>query len=113
MNEQVTPDKETRDELDIPELSAPSSDEGELLEPIADDEVEVINAPEVELPDDPSQAVPVLLAALGDTQAEAAEYLETVQRVAAEFDNFRKRAARQTDAPASSPSARSSWSSER
>jgi molecular chaperone GrpE len=50
--------------------------------------------PQIELPEDSEEAVPVLLSALGNAQAEAGEYLETVQRVAAEFDNFRKRTAR-------------------
>ena len=97
MNEQVIPGNETPGELDIPELNAPSDEDAELLEPIPDDEVEVINAPEIELPDDPSEAVPVLLTALGDAQAEAFEYLERLQRVAAEFDNYRKRTARERE----------------
>jgi molecular chaperone GrpE len=51
----------------------------------------------LELPDDPAEAVPVLTAALGAARAESAGYVDALQRVAAEFDNFRKRAARERD----------------
>ena len=43
------------------------------------------------------EAIPVLLSALGTAQTEAAEYLDTLQRIAAEFDNFRKRSVRERD----------------
>lgn len=45
----------------------------------------------LELSDDPEEAKQTLLAALMQTRSEAGEYLETMQRIAAEFDNFRKR----------------------
>jgi molecular chaperone GrpE len=48
----------------------------------------------VDLPDDPDDAVEVLLAALHDARAEAGTYLDDLRRVAADFDNFRKRAIR-------------------
>lgn len=88
------PNGEAPDELTIPELTAIDEAAGDVIELSPEDEVEVINAPVIDLPDNAEEAVPVLLAALGNAQAEAGGYLEAVQRVAAEFDNFRKRAAR-------------------
>jgi molecular chaperone GrpE len=46
------------------------------------------------LPEDPDEAVQVLLAAVHDARAEAGTYLDDLRRVAADFDNFRKRAMR-------------------
>ncbi len=48
----------------------------------------------LDLPADPHEAQQVLLKALLEARSEAGEYLETMQRVAAEFDNFRKRTER-------------------
>lgn len=48
----------------------------------------------LDLPDDPAEAQQVLMGALLASRQEAGEYFETMQRVAAEFDNFRKRAER-------------------
>lgn len=93
MNEHVLPGEEAADDLTIPELNPPS-DADDVLEANEVFEVEVIEPPDIELPDDANEAVPVLLSALGDAQGEAAGYLEATQRIAAEFDNFRKRAAR-------------------
>ena len=93
MNEQVLPSDEAADGLDLPELNPPS-DGDDILEAEEVVEVELIEPATVELPDDPGEAVPVLLSALGVAQADAAGYLEAMQRVAAEFDNFRKRATR-------------------
>lgn len=96
MKEQATPGDEFVDELTVPELTAPLTDDDQL-EPQLAEEVAVEPSPPMELPEDPAAAVPVLISALVNTQAEAAGYLETMQRVAAEFDNFRKRAARERD----------------
>ncbi|MGA9595755.1 MAG: nucleotide exchange factor GrpE, partial [Acidimicrobiia bacterium] len=46
---------------------------------------------------DPAEAVPVLISALVASRDEAATYLDAMQRIAAEFDNFRKRSARERD----------------
>ncbi len=46
------------------------------------------------LPDDPHEAQQELMAALLAARQESGEYLETMQRIAAEFDNFRKRVER-------------------
>lgn len=46
------------------------------------------------LPDDPVDAVPVLVDALAEARRDAGSYLDDLKRVAADFDNFRKRAMR-------------------
>ncbi|MFQ5555561.1 MAG: nucleotide exchange factor GrpE [Acidimicrobiia bacterium] len=48
----------------------------------------------LDLPSDPEEAQAVLIGALIETRGEADEYLETMQRVAAEFGNYRKRVER-------------------
>ena len=48
----------------------------------------------LDLPDDPDEAKHVLLAAVHEARAEAGTYLDDLRRVAADFDNFRKRAVR-------------------
>lgn len=48
----------------------------------------------LELPDDPDEQRATLLFAVAAARQEAGEYLETLQRVAAEFDNYRKRVER-------------------
>lgn len=49
----------------------------------------------VELPADPDEAVEVLLRALEASQQESTDYLGDLKRVAADFDNFRKRTMRE------------------
>ncbi|MFH1330430.1 MAG: nucleotide exchange factor GrpE [Actinomycetota bacterium] len=51
----------------------------------------------LDLPDDREEAVGVLLDALATARGAADAYLEDLQRVAAEFENYRKRAARERD----------------
>ncbi len=63
--------------------------EGELIE-----EEGPSFEPAPDLPDDPEEAKRILLEALMATRQEAGEYLETMQRVAAEYDNYRKRTER-------------------
>jgi molecular chaperone GrpE len=53
---------------------------------------------EVELPEDPDEAIKVLLSRLAESQQEASAYLDDLRRVAADFDNFRKRAIREQSA---------------
>lgn len=48
----------------------------------------------LELAEDPNEAQQQLLTALMLARQESGEYLETMQRIAAEFDNFRKRVER-------------------
>ncbi|HEY6635118.1 MAG TPA: nucleotide exchange factor GrpE [Acidimicrobiia bacterium] len=51
----------------------------------------------LELPDDPDEAVALLLAELQDSRAEASAYLDDLKRVAADFDNYRKRTTRENE----------------
>lgn len=51
----------------------------------------------LELPSDDAAAVEVLLDALATARVAADSYLDDLQRVAAEFENYRKRAARDRD----------------
>ncbi len=48
----------------------------------------------LELPDDPGEAQELLLRELGEARQEAGEHLDMLQRVAADFDNFRRRVER-------------------
>jgi molecular chaperone GrpE len=48
----------------------------------------------LDLPDDNGEAIKMLLAELHETRSEATTYLDDLRRVAADFDNFRKRAMR-------------------
>lgn len=48
----------------------------------------------VELPDDRDEAIGVLMAHLADARSDAENHLDDLRRVAAEFDNFRKRSVR-------------------
>jgi molecular chaperone GrpE len=51
-----------------------------------------------DLPDEPAAALEVVGQALAAAQQEASGYLDDLRRVAADFDNFRKRVARERDA---------------
>jgi len=48
----------------------------------------------LEMPDDPAEAAGILARSLLDSRREAGEYLAMMQRVAADFENFRKRVER-------------------
>jgi molecular chaperone GrpE len=52
----------------------------------------------LQIPDDPAEAVPVLMERLMAAKAEAADNLDQWKRATAEFDNFRKRALRDQEA---------------
>ncbi|MCP4307455.1 MAG: nucleotide exchange factor GrpE [bacterium] len=93
MDEQMIQDDENSEDTVVPELVV----DEEHIEEAAPEPVDLPTATVVELPEDPAEAVPILLTALGQAKAEANGYLETVQRVAAEFDNFRKRSIRERD----------------
>ena len=49
----------------------------------------------VDLPDDKDEAIEVLLARLEQSRDEATSYLDDLKRVAADFDNYRKRSTRE------------------
>jgi molecular chaperone GrpE len=72
-------------------------DEAQSLEIVEAHDLEVEPSAEelgLELPDDADEARVLLLRELAEARREAGEYLETLQRVAADFDNYRKRVER-------------------
>ena len=71
MSDQPIPEQEAADDLTVPELTAPHEGNGEFIEPSLEEDALVVELPQIDLPDDPAEAVPVLLAALGTAQAEA------------------------------------------
>lgn len=84
--------------------------EGEIIEPEAGGEVveaEVVDEQiltgdtlakiEIELPEDPDAAIAVLADALSTAQESSTAYLDDLRRLAADYENFRKRAARERD----------------
>ena len=88
--DELLPD-ETDDEL-VPSGPPPLDDDRDIE--ASGGELEAGPAPEelgIELPEDPSDARALLLRELAEARQEASEYLETLQRIAADFDNFRKR----------------------
>lgn len=98
MDEKAIPDSDTQQDLTIPELLAGDGEPGDEVEVLPEEDVVATEpAASVELPEDPAEAVPVLISSLVQSQAEAADYMDAMQRVAAEFDNFRKRSARERD----------------
>lgn len=52
----------------------------------------------IDLPDDKGEAIALLLGKLAEVRDEATSYLDDLKRVAADFDNFRKRALREQSA---------------
>ncbi len=49
----------------------------------------------LDLPDDPAEALAIVLAALVETRMDADKYLDDLRRVAADFENYRKRTQRE------------------
>jgi molecular chaperone GrpE len=92
----LIPEEEAQPDLSTPELLAGEGEETEGVE-FATAEEPAPPTATIELPEDPAEAVPVLISALVQSQAEAGGYLDTMQRVAAEFENFRRRSARERD----------------
>lgn len=82
-------------ELDVAEAATPSDGVAAMPEAEAMPTTDEIAAQlGIELPEDPEQQKTMLLFAVAAARQEAGEYLETLQRVAAEFDNYRKRVER-------------------
>jgi molecular chaperone GrpE len=52
----------------------------------------------IDLPEDPDEALSLLMSLLEESREEATSYLDDLKRVAADFDNFRKRALREQSA---------------
>jgi molecular chaperone GrpE len=81
------------DNTHTPAEQAATYDEAEVVEA---EIVELVASPSAEslglsLPDDPEEARTILLHELHDAREESGELLGNIQRLAAEFDNFRKR----------------------
>ena len=49
----------------------------------------------IDLPEDPEKAIALLLSRLEESRDEATSYLDDLKRVAADFDNYRKRSTRE------------------
>lgn len=49
----------------------------------------------IDLPEDPTEAIELLLTHLEESRDEATSYLDDLRRVAADFDNYRKRTTRE------------------
>jgi len=69
-----------------PELAEPEQEEQANLDP---------SSLGLDLPADPEAAIRILLTELASSRAEAAAHLDDLRRVAANFDNFRKRTQRE------------------
>ncbi len=65
--------------------------------PPAEGALELANAVGIDLPDDHEEAVGVLLDALATARQSADDYLDDLQRVAAEYENYRKRMERERE----------------
>lgn len=87
---------EARRQTPDPELPPLEIVEGEVVEEETPT-VESLTAESLglDLPDDPAAALPIVLAALAEARREADSYLHDLRRVAADFDNYRKRAQRE------------------
>jgi len=59
--------------------------------------VELSPVRDIDLPEDPEQAVDFLTEELAQARQSAESYLDDLRRIAADFENFRKRAARDRD----------------
>jgi len=97
------------DMTNTPTGSSPPDDGGEILDTMMNEaigldddvvEAEVVDFPEPEttaeqlgltLPDHPAEAQALLLRELAEARQETGETIANLQRVAAEFDNYRKR----------------------
>lgn len=84
-------EEETR--RDTPEEEAASPPE----EPEAAEEAPALEPDDlgIELPEEPEEAMQVLLAEIASARSQAESHLDDLRRVAAEFDNFRKRILRE------------------
>ncbi len=89
------------DRTALPEDHVPSADEAEdqLLPPATEDGVALAVEPSavelgLDLPDEPGAAQALLLRELMEARQESGELLEDLQRIAADFANFRKRTER-------------------
>lgn len=83
-----------------PEAEDPAAAEVEETSVVEAELVEAGSQPTPEelgldLPDDPDKAIALLLRKLAEARDEATSYLDDLKRVAADFDNYRRRAIRE------------------
>lgn len=74
------------------------SDEEVVRAEVVLDESETHPTPEdlgIDLPNDPQEAIDLLLLKLKEAREEGSSYLDDLKRVAADFDNYRRRATRE------------------
>ena len=81
---------------DTPESDAPEPGDDPQINEVFEAEI-VDDAPVLELPEDPAEAVPVLISELMAARAIAVEAADNWKRAVAEFENFRKRSIRDQD----------------
>ncbi len=98
MSEDRPPTEERRPEEPsaLPQQAAESEEAPVVVAEVVEEERGPIDphALGLELPEDPTEALQLVLRELADARDEAGAYLDDLQRVAADFDNFRKRALR-------------------
>lgn len=93
MNENTEAAERARENGDVAET--PGATEAELVEVKGPPDPHSLG---LELPDDADAAIELLLTELRDAREEATSYLDDLKRVAADFDNYRKRTTREGSA---------------
>ena len=78
----------------MPEARDETFEEGGSVELVAPEPEDL----GIELPDDPEEAIRLLLAEVAKARAEATGFLDDLKRVAADFDNYRKRTLKESAA---------------
>ena len=91
-SEELPPDEIDHDDVD------PDIVEAEIVDAeILDMDINDVDETHIHIPEDPNEAVPVLISELMAARALAVEATDNWKRTAAEFDNFRKRSQRNQD----------------
>ena len=93
-SEQPTADSKQQEPADGGQTDPREADEVQDLAAIEPEPVPTAHELGLELPDDPIEARDLLLRELSEARQESGENLEMLQRVAADFDNFRRRVER-------------------
>ncbi|MGQ0847635.1 MAG: nucleotide exchange factor GrpE [Actinomycetota bacterium] len=64
-------------------------------EVLPEEEIPTAQSLGLDLPDEPDEALPLALTAVAEARQDADQYLDDLRRVAADFDNYRKRSQRE------------------
>lgn len=91
----------TNDQVETPEQGDEAADATEAAGATEAEVVETEQTPDphelgLELPSDAEEAVPLLLTEVRTARNEATSYLDDLKRVAADFDNYRKRTTKES-----------------